>query len=121
MSRLDAQNRRVSGGRFQHGNRSGVRTRFRSGKSGNANGRPPVKILREYARRIVEEKSPGKRYSIAEEMVYILLKYARRGSLGHWQQLLQLVESDTPGAGWPGSEGLDLDSRARLIEKLCRG
>jgi hypothetical protein len=96
------------------------RTRFRPGKSGNPRGRPRTKLIREYARRIIEEKAPGKQHTIAEELVRVLVKHALRGSLGHFQQLLQLVESDTPGAGWPGANQLDQDATAKLIAKLCR-
>jgi hypothetical protein len=48
------------------------------------------------------------------------LKYARRGSLGHLQQFIQLVESDEPGADWNGSGQLDGDAIAQLVKKLCR-
>ena len=95
-------------------------TRFRSGKSGNPKGRPRTRIIRDFARRIAEEKSPDGQRIIAEECVRILLKYARRGSLGHLQQFIQLVESDEPGAGWNGSGQLDGDAIAKLCAKLCR-
>ena len=93
---------------------------FPKGVTGNPNGRPKTKIIREYARKIVEEQSPDGKKKIAEELVEILLKFARRGSLGHLQQFLQLVESDTPGAGWSGDAKLDADAVAKLISKICR-
>ena len=95
-------------------------TRFRPGTSGNARGRPRTKILREFARRIAEQPDPSGQRIIAEELVHILLKYARRGSLGHLQQFIQLVESDEPGADWNGSGQLDGDAIAQLVKKLCR-
>jgi hypothetical protein len=57
------------------------------------------------------------------KLVWLLVKYARRGSLGHLQQFLQLIESDVAGAGWNGSDlaqQLDADATARLVTKLCR-
>jgi len=124
MSRSEG-NRRVSGGRssagrFANGNRAGAATQFQPGVSGNAKGRPRTKIIRDFARRIVEESDPTGRQTIAEECVRLLLKFARRGSLGHLQQFLQLVESDAPGAGWPGDSRLDVDAIAKLTAKICR-
>ena len=96
-------------------------TRFRPGTSGNAKGRPRTRIIRELRRaRCAEQPDPTGQRLIAEEMVHILLKYARRGSLGHLQQFIQLVESDEPGAGWPASGQLDGDAIERLVTKLCR-
>jgi hypothetical protein len=95
-------------------------TRFRPGVSGNAKGRPRTRIIRDFARKIAEEQSPDGQRIVAEECVRILLKYARRGSLGHLQQFIQLVESDEPGAGWPGGDQLDGGAIARLVGKLCR-
>ena len=111
-------NRRVSG-RWAPGVSGNPATRFRPGTSGNAKGRPRTKIIRDFARRMAEEKDPSGQRVIAEECVRILLKYARRGSLGHLQQFIQLVESDEPGAGWNG-QGLDTDAVNRLVAKLCR-
>jgi hypothetical protein len=48
------------------------------------------------------------------------VKRALAASLGHFQQLLQLIESDSPSTGWPGGEQLDGDALARLVTKLCR-
>ena len=116
-----ASDGRGSNGRFLHGNRAG--RRFRPGVSGNPAGRPRTKIVRDYARRIVEEKDPQTKKILAQECVELLIKFARKGSLGHLQQFIQLVESDAPGAGWPGSgeqSRLDSDSVAKLISKICR-
>ena len=66
------------------------------------------------------EPDPTGKQLIAEELVETLLKYARRGSLGHWQQFLQLIERDTPGAGRTGDSRLDADAVAKLTIKLCR-
>jgi hypothetical protein len=89
-------NRRLSGGsgRFQKDNRAGVRTRFRPGVSGNPTGRPRTKILRDWARKVAEESDPTRKQLIAEEIVRALVKRALRGSLRHFQQFLELVESD---------------------------
>jgi hypothetical protein len=112
-------NRRVSG-RWTPGVSGNPATRFQPGASGNPKGRPRTKIIRDFARKVAEEKDPTGQRLIAEELVHILLKYARRGSLGHLMQFIQLVESDEPGAGWNGSEQLDGDAIARLYAKLCR-
>jgi hypothetical protein len=98
----------------------GKATRFKKGHATPGPGRPKTKIIRDYARRIAEEEDPQTKKLIARECVEILLKYARRGSLGHWQQFLQLVESDASGTGWPGSSNMDADAVQRLIGKLCR-
>lgn len=90
------------------------------GQSGNPNGRPKTRIIRELARKLAEEKSPSGRQTIAEELVQILIKFARKGSLGHLQQFLQLIESDIPGAGWGQDAKLDADAIAKLATKLCR-
>jgi hypothetical protein len=66
--------------------------------SGNPKGRPRTKIVRDVARRIAEETDPKTQRAIAEELVQALVNRALRGSLGHFKQFLELVESDGPGA-----------------------
>lgn len=88
------------------------------GVTGNPHGRPRTKIIREYARKIVEEKSPDGRKIIAQELVELLLKFARKGSLGHLQQFLALIESDA--ATTTGTGTLDTDAINRLVQKLLR-
>jgi hypothetical protein len=75
-------NRRTSG-RWAPGVSGNPTTRFRRGMSGNPHGRPKTKIIRDYARKIAEERDSTTKPIIAEELIHILLKYARRGSLGH--------------------------------------
>jgi len=112
-------NRTVSG-RWKPGVSANPARQFRPGVSGNPKGRPRTKIVREYARRIIEERDPKTQRLIAEELARVLVEHALKGLLGHFQQLLQLRESDIPGAGWSGeSQILDSDSRARLLRKLC--
>lgn len=94
-------------------------TPFPKGVSGNPKGRPKTRILREYARKILEEQDQEGRSKVAQELIDILLKYARKGSLGHLQELRHLLESDEPGAGTSGNS-LDSDSISKLIAKLCR-
>lgn len=98
----------------------GQATRFTKENPRPGPGRPKTKIIREYARKIVQEEDPKTKKLIAQECVEILIKYARKGSLGHLQQFLQLIESDIPGAGWTGDGKLDSDSLAKLVAKLCR-
>ncbi len=89
------------------------------GVSGNKQGRPKTKIIRDYVRKIIEEKDPKTQKAIAEQCAEALIKFAKRGSLGHLQAVLNLTESDSPGAGSEGNK-LDSDSVAKLIDKLCR-
>jgi hypothetical protein len=99
---------------------AGRATRFKKGHARPGPGRPKTRIIREYARKIVEEKDPTGKKIIAQELVEVLLKYARKGSLGHLQQFIQLVESDASGTGWPASRQFDSDGVNQLIEKLLR-
>jgi ribosomal protein L17 len=90
------------------------------GVSGNPAGRPKTKIIREIVRQIIEEKDPKTKKLIARKFAEVLIDRALKGSITHWQQALQLIESDTPGAGWSGDGKLDADAVAKLISKICR-
>jgi hypothetical protein len=113
-------NNRTVSGRWTPGVSGNPATRFRPCVSGNAKGRPRTKILRDICGRIAEEKDQKSQRRVAEQLARVLVKFALRGSLGRWQQLLQLIESDSPSTGWPGSDHFDGDAINRLIAKLCR-
>jgi hypothetical protein len=82
----------------------GKATQFKIGhKSVPGPGRPKTKILREIAREIVEEVNPKKKKIRARILLEKLISQAEKGSLGHFQQVLQLLEADASGANWPGA------------------
>jgi hypothetical protein len=80
----------------------GKATQFKPGNKGGP-GRPKTKILREIAREIIEETDPKRKKIRARVLLDALIKRAQEGSLGHFQQLLQLLEADASGINWPGS------------------
>jgi hypothetical protein len=80
----------------------GKATQFKAGCPPGP-GRPPTKILRVVARELAEELDPKKKKTQARLMVESLIKSAKKGSLSHFQQFLELIEADVIGVTWPGS------------------
>lgn len=94
---------------------------WKPGQSGNANGRPRTKILREIAREVIDEQDPKKKKKIARQLIESLIAKAKSGSLGHFQELLKLLEEDAGTdlrlAG-PGGEPLNAAGLVSALDKI---
>jgi Family of unknown function (DUF5681) len=75
---------------------AGKSTRFKPGISGNPAGRPRTKFLRNIARDLIEmvDNTKSKKHR-AQRLIEVLLKEAEKGSLGHFKQVLNLLEEDS--------------------------
>lgn len=93
---MSKRNRRVSGGNRTTRDlvEAGYATRFQPGQSGNPSGRPSTKLLRNIARELAEERNPKKRKQKARVWIEALDRKASKGSLGHFEMLLRLLEED---------------------------
>jgi Family of unknown function (DUF5681) len=112
-----SRNRRITGAKRLA--EIGKDTRFPPGKSGNPNGRPPTKLLRNIAREIAEEIDPKKRAIKGRILVEALYKKAAKGHLGHFQEFARLLEEDFGTdlrISGPGAGPIDLDVAARMKE-----
>lgn len=101
---------------------AGKNTRFQPGVSGNPLGRPPTKVLRTIARELAEETDPKSRKKKARILVEALYRKAAAGYLGHFQELVRLLEEDT-GTDWriSGAGGAPIETtsaRDKLLEKF---
>jgi ribosomal protein L17 len=74
---------------------AGKETRFKPGVSGNPAGRPRTKIFREIAREIVGMVDTKTKKERARKLIDALVKQAENGSLGHFRQVLNLLEEDS--------------------------
>ena len=96
MTKRKPRNRRGSGG--ERTTRAlveaGYSTRFQPGQSGNPLGRPSTKLLRNLARELAEERDAKKRKQKARVWIEALDRKACKGSLGHFEMLLRLLEED---------------------------
>jgi hypothetical protein len=74
---------------------AGKETRFKPGTSGNPAGRPRTKFFRDIARELVEMVDTKSKKARARRLVETLFREAEKGSLGHFKQVLNLLEEDS--------------------------
>ncbi len=74
---------------------AGKNTRFKPGISGNPAGRPRTRFLRNIARDLIEMVDTKSKKHRAQRLIEVLLKEAEKGSLGHFKQVLNLLEEDS--------------------------